>query len=121
MGRSLGQILHVIERLIHKGVRLVSIKEAIRFEGKQNLQTKAMIVLFGLFAEIERDLIVERGKLRLDGKEEDIRTFLQKGARRLPSPASWRSRRPPCITLSGSENFRPGRLHRGDVTSNSVP
>ena len=62
LGRSLGQILDIIDRLIHKGVRLVSIKEAIRFEGKQNLQTKAMIVLFGLFAEIERDLIVERTK-----------------------------------------------------------
>ena len=79
----------------------MSIKESIRFEGKQNLQTKAMIVLFGLFAEIERDLIVERtkeglaaarargkrlgrpkgvrGKSKLDGKEEDIRTFLTKG------------------------------------------
>ena len=47
LGRSLGQVLDVIDRLIHKGVRLASIKEAIRFEGKQNLQTKAMIVLFG--------------------------------------------------------------------------
>ncbi len=121
MGRSLGQILHVIDRLIHKGVRLVSIKEAIRFEGKQNLQTKAMIVLFGLFAEIERDLIVERGKSRLDGKEEDIRTFRQKGDSKASiarimevSPTTLRH-------FSGSENFRPGRLHRGDVMSNSVP
>ena len=101
LGRSLGQILHVIDRLIHKGVRLVSIKESIRFEGEQNLQTKAMIVLFGLFAEIERDLIVERtkeglaaarargrrlgrpkgarGKSKLDGREDDIRMFLTKG------------------------------------------
>jgi DNA invertase Pin-like site-specific DNA recombinase len=61
-GRSLGQILQIIDLLIQKGVRLVAIKEAIRFEGKQNLQTKAMIALFGLFAEIERDLIAERTK-----------------------------------------------------------
>jgi DNA invertase Pin-like site-specific DNA recombinase len=40
----------------------VAIKEAIRFEGKNNIQTKAMIALFGLFAEIERDLIAERTK-----------------------------------------------------------
>ena len=53
-GRSLGQILHVIDRLFQQGVHLVSINESIRFEGKQNLQTKAMIVLFGLFAEIAR-------------------------------------------------------------------
>ena len=100
LGWSLGQILHVIDRLIHQGVHLVSIKESIRFEGKRNLQTKAMIVLFGLFADIERDLIVERtkvglagarargkrlgrpkgarGKSNLDGKEDDIRTFLAK-------------------------------------------
>ena len=83
-------IVSELSRLIHKGVRLVSIKESIRFEGKQNLQTKAVIVLFGLFAEIKRDLIVERtkeglaaararGKSKLDGKEDDIRTFLTKG------------------------------------------
>jgi DNA invertase Pin-like site-specific DNA recombinase len=57
LGRSLSQILQVVERLIHNGVRLVTIKEGISFEGKQTLQTKAMIALFGLFAEIERDLI----------------------------------------------------------------
>ena len=80
---------------------MLPIKESIRFEGKQNLHTKAMIVLFGLFAEIERDLIVEgtkeslatarargkrldrrkgaRGKSKLDSKKEDIRTILTKG------------------------------------------
>jgi DNA invertase Pin-like site-specific DNA recombinase len=78
----------------------VAIKEAIRFEGKQDLQTKVMIALFGLFAEVERDLISERtkegiaaarargqllgrpkgalGKSKLDGKEEEIRLLLQK-------------------------------------------
>jgi DNA invertase Pin-like site-specific DNA recombinase len=75
-------------------------KEAIRFEGQQNLQTKAMITLFGLFAEIERDLIAERtkegliaakasgkrlgwpkgalGKSKLDGKEREIQLLLRK-------------------------------------------
>jgi DNA invertase Pin-like site-specific DNA recombinase len=99
-GRSLSQILQIIDRLIQKEVRLVAIKEAIRFEGKQNLQTKAMIALFGLFAEIERDLIAERtkeglaaaqargkrlgrpkgarSKSKLDGKEGEILSLLQK-------------------------------------------
>src|SRR5262245_5726953 len=54
LGRSLSQILQIIDRLIQKEVRLVAIKEAIRFEGKHNIQTKAMIALFGLFAEVER-------------------------------------------------------------------
>jgi DNA invertase Pin-like site-specific DNA recombinase len=99
-GRSLSQILQIIDRLIQKEVRLVAIKEAIRFEGKHNLQTKAMIALFGLFAEVERDLIAERtkeglaaakargkrlgrpkgarSKSKLDGKEGDIRSLLYK-------------------------------------------
>src|SRR6266850_5044251 len=100
LGRSLGQILQIVERLIQKGVGLVAIKEAIVFDGKQTMQTKAMIALFGLFAEVERDLIAERtkeglaaakargkrlgrpkgsrGKSRLDGKEQEIRGLLQK-------------------------------------------
>ena len=73
---------------------------SIEFDGKQDLRTKVMIALFGLFAEVERDLISERtkeglaaakakGKLlgrpkgalgtsRLDGKEQDIRALLGK-------------------------------------------
>lgn len=38
------------------------LKEGIRVDGKQDIQTKTMITLFGLFAEIERDLISERTK-----------------------------------------------------------
>ncbi len=100
LGRSLNQILQIVEQLLHKGIRLVAIKESIRFEGKHNLQTKAMIALFGLFAEVERDLIAERtreglaaakakgkrlgrpkgalGTSKLDGKEEEIALLLHK-------------------------------------------
>ena len=68
----------------------------IRLNGNQDLQTKVMITMFGLFAEIERDLISlrtkealaaakasgkklgrpkgTRGKSKLDGREEEIRT-----------------------------------------------
>ncbi len=67
---------------------------------QQNVQTKAMIALFGLFAEVERDLIAERtkeglaaakangkrlgrpkgalGKSKLDGKEREIELLLRK-------------------------------------------
>src|ERR1700676_1601498 len=76
------------------------VKESIHFEGKQDLQTKVMVALFGLFAEVERDLISQRtkeglaaarakgqllgrpkgalGKSKLDGKEEEIRMLLEK-------------------------------------------
>ena len=64
------------------------------------MQTKVMIALFGLFAEVERDLISQRtkeglaaarakgrllgrpkgalGKSKIDGKKEEIRMLLEK-------------------------------------------
>ena len=86
--------------LVKRKVRFTAIKEGICFEGKQDLQTKVMIALFGLFAEVERDLISERtkeglaavraqgrllgrpkgslGTSKLDGKEGEIRMLLEK-------------------------------------------
>ena len=100
LGRSLSQVLQTVATLIERKIRFIAIKEAIEVEGKQDLRTKVMIALFGLFAEIERDLISERtkeglaaakakgkllgrtkgalGKSKLDGKEEDIRMLLGK-------------------------------------------
>ena len=62
LGRSVGQIIQLVDRLLKQQVRLVAIKEHIQLNGAQNLQTKVMITMFGLFAEIERDLIAERTK-----------------------------------------------------------
>ena len=100
LGRSLGQVIQIVDELVKRKVRFVAIKESIRFEGKQDMQTKVMVVLFGLFAEVERDLISERtkeglaaarargqllgrpkgslGTSRLDGKEGEIRMLLEK-------------------------------------------
>jgi DNA invertase Pin-like site-specific DNA recombinase len=100
LGRSLGQVIQLIEELVQRKIRFIAIKEGIRFEGKQTMQTKVMIALFGLFAEVERDLIAERtkeglavarakgrilgrpkgalGKSKLDGKEAEIRMLLGK-------------------------------------------
>jgi DNA invertase Pin-like site-specific DNA recombinase len=100
LGRSLGQVIQIVDELVKQKVRFIAIKEAIRFEGKQDMQTKVMIALFGLFAEVERDLISERtkeglaavrargrllgrpkgslGKSKLDDKEGEIRMLLEK-------------------------------------------
>ena len=100
LGRSLGQVIQLVDELVRRKVRFTAVKEGIRFEGKQDLQTKVMIALFGLFAEVERDLISERtkeglvaarargrllgrpkgslGTSKLDGKEVEIRMLLEK-------------------------------------------
>ena len=100
LGRSLGQVIQIVDTLVHRKIRFIAIKEGIELDGKQDLQTKVMIALFGLFAEVERDLISERtkgglvaakaqgkmlgrpkgkpGKTKLDGKEQDILQLLSK-------------------------------------------
>lgn len=62
LGRSVGQIIQIVDTLIKKQVRFIAVKESIKINGKQDIQTKTMITMFGLFAEIERDLISERTK-----------------------------------------------------------
>ena len=101
LGRSLGQIVAILDALAKAGVAFVALKENIRVEGQRDIQTKVMTTLFALFAEVERDLISERtreglakarasgrklgrpkgslGVSRLDGKEDEIRHFLELG------------------------------------------
>lgn len=100
LGRSVGQVIQIVDNLIKHNIRLIAIKENIHLEGKQDIQTKMTITMFGLFAEIERDLISERtreglvaarakgrilgrpkgawGQSRLDGKEGEIKSLLAK-------------------------------------------
>jgi DNA invertase Pin-like site-specific DNA recombinase len=100
LGRSLSQVIQIVDELVKRKIRFIAIKEAIRFEGKQDMQNKVMVALFGLFAEVERDLISERtkegmaaarargrllgrpkgslGTSQLDGKEGEIRLLLEK-------------------------------------------
>ena len=101
LGRSLGQVVAVLDALAKAGVAFVALKENIRVEGKRDIQTKVMTTLFALFAEVERDLISERtreglaksrasgrklgrpkgslGVSRRDGEEDEIRHFLELG------------------------------------------
>lgn len=101
IGRTLGVIIKQVDNLISQKINLIAIKENIKiYDGKQDMQTKMMISMFGLFAEIERDLNSirtkeglerakkkgvklgrpkgKRGKSKLDGKEQEIAMYLDK-------------------------------------------
>lgn len=100
LGRSVGQIIQFVDRLIQQGVRLIAIKENLQLNDPQDMQTKVMVTLLSLFAEIERDLIAERtkeglaaarakgrlpgrpkgvlGTSKLTGREAEIQIFLAK-------------------------------------------
>ena len=101
LGRSLGEVIELLDAISKASVAFVAIKEKIRFEGRQDLQTKAMTTLFALFAEVERELNSERtreglararasekklgrpkgslGTSRLDGREDEIQKLLDLG------------------------------------------
>jgi len=64
LGRSVGQIAVIVDKLIKKKATLHCLKENIRVSNGESpdMQTKVMVTMFSLFAEIERDLISERTK-----------------------------------------------------------
>lgn len=98
MGRSVGEIITTVGTLVKKKIHFIAVKEGIRLNGSQDMQTKVMVTMFSLFAEIERDLISMRtkeglaaakasgkklgrpkgvlGKSKLDGREDEIKRFL---------------------------------------------
>jgi len=100
LGRSLGQIVTLVDALRDNDVKLVAIKESID-TSKNDITTKTQVAMFGLFSEIERDLISQRtieglarakrdgkklgrpkgalGSSKLDGKEAEIKQLLKKG------------------------------------------
>lgn len=101
LGRSLGEVVQTVDKLAAAGVGLVTLKENIRVNGgKRDVQGKILVGLFGLLAEIERDLISDRtkaglararaegktlgrpkgstGKSVLDGRESEIKDFRAK-------------------------------------------
>ena len=98
LGRSVGEIITTVDRLVHHQIRVFALKEGLRLTGAQDLQSRVIVTLFGLFAEIERALLSLRtkealaaaraagkrlgrppgalGKSKLDGKEQEIQTLL---------------------------------------------
>lgn len=60
LGRSIGQIVTLVDALLHKKVRLHCLKEGIKLDGsgQMDMQTEVMCSLFGLFSSFERRLIV---------------------------------------------------------------
>ena len=131
LGRSLGQIVAILDALAKAGVAFVAIKENIRVEGKHDIQTKVMTTLFALFAEVERDIISERtreglararssgtklgrpkgslGVSRLNGKEDDIRHFLNLGVSKSAIAKITGVSRPTLYSFISTRGLKPSR------------
>lgn len=102
LGRSLVNVLDVLNELSKKDVKVYSVKENFQLNGN-DMQSKMMRTMLALFAEIERDLISSRtkeglaaarakgtllgrpkgiGKSRLDPHREAIINLLETGSQR---------------------------------------
>ena len=68
-GRSVIEIISIINSLIRKRVRFVAVKEGFDIKGNHDIQTKVLVTVFSLLAELERDLISERTRQALAAKK----------------------------------------------------
>ncbi len=103
LGRSMSQIITIMDELIKKQIKVIIIKQNMIINGKKDIQTTVLISVFSLLADIERQLISERtkaglvaarakgkllgrpkgnGKSKLNGKESEIQELLNKGVSR---------------------------------------
>lgn len=57
IGRSVGQIVRIVDALIKAKIRFIAVKENIRLDEEPNSQTQAMVMMFGLLADIDRELV----------------------------------------------------------------
>jgi DNA invertase Pin-like site-specific DNA recombinase len=69
IGRSTGEVIHVIDRLIEKGVMFIAIKQNWVVNGENDTTTKVMKAVLSLLAELERDLISQRTKQALAARK----------------------------------------------------
>lgn len=66
LGRSLNQVLTAIAALEEKGVGLITLDQQIDTSNKADPMAKAMLHLLGVFAQLDRDLMIQR---TTEGKE----------------------------------------------------
>ncbi|MGO9432094.1 recombinase family protein [Rhodoblastus sp.] len=68
LGRSTAEVIALVNALVERNIRLVAIKQNLDVH-RQDMNSKIIITLFSLFAELERDLISLRTKEALAAKK----------------------------------------------------
>ena len=68
LGRSTAEVIALVNALVERNIRLITIKQNLDIH-RQDMNSKIIITLFSLFAELERDLISLRTKEALAAKK----------------------------------------------------
>jgi len=102
LGRSTSEVIQLVNTLATRKIEFVAIKQGLEVNAQngRDMNSKVMVTIFSLLAELERDLISERtkialarakasgkklgrpkgpGKSKLDGKEAEIKSLAAKG------------------------------------------
>ena len=101
IGRSVGQIVRTVDALVKGKIRFIAVKEGIWLDEEQNSETPAMIKIFSLLTQADRELVTlhtkeglatargkgkklgrptgSLGRSKLDGKTEEIKRLLASG------------------------------------------
>ena len=68
LGRSTAEVIGLVNALVERNIRLIAIKQNLDIS-RQDMNSKIIITLFSLFAELERDLISLRTREALAAKK----------------------------------------------------
>lgn len=68
LGRSTAEVIALVNALVERNIRVITIKQNLDISG-QDMNSKIIITLFSLFAELERDLISLRTREALAAKK----------------------------------------------------
>lgn len=68
LGRSTAEVIAIVNELVKRRIRLIVIKQALDIKGGHDIQSKVMVTLLSLFAELERDIISQRTRDALASK-----------------------------------------------------
>jgi len=101
LGRSLGEIVQIVNALVKRNIHVIAIEDDIRLEGKRDVRTQSVTAVFDRLARLDKAVLSEvikegqaaarakgkrlgrpkgsRGPSKLDGREEEIREYLAKG------------------------------------------
>lgn len=60
LGRSTAEVVTLVNELVKKGINLIAIKQGLKIGSQLDMQSKIVVTMFSLFAELERDLISSR-------------------------------------------------------------
>lgn len=69
LGRSTGEVLNIINQLVSAGIKIHILKQNMVLTENGDMQSKVMVTMLSLFAELERDLISQRTKRALEAKK----------------------------------------------------